>query len=172
MTVPSLRDGFIGTIGVATGFAMGFISNFLLRRLRPVQILFDSDDDDISESAVTPSASSHEEHKLVFCVRTDLKMQKGKIAAQVGHATLGAYKKAARRDPMSVSHWERHAQPKIALQIRSQHEAQQLEKKASRLGLVTYVVYDAGRTQIAAVRQQTTSIKTKQGKPIENGTVY
>ena len=38
--------------------------------------------------------------KQVFVVRTDLGMTKGKIGAQVGHATLGAYhttKKWARK---------------------------------------------------------------------------
>lgn len=33
-----------------------------------------------------------EEYKMVFLVRMDLKMGLGKIAAQVGHATLKAYK--------------------------------------------------------------------------------
>ena len=31
--------------------------------------------------------------KMVLCVRTDLKMTKGKIAAQCGHASLGMYMK-------------------------------------------------------------------------------
>ena len=35
-----------------------------------------------------------ERYKLVFLVRTDLGMGVGKIAAQVGHATLGAYKQS------------------------------------------------------------------------------
>lgn len=39
---------------------------------------------------------------MVLLVRTDLKMGAGKVAAQVGHATLGAYKRAVKRDPASV----------------------------------------------------------------------
>uniref|UniRef100_A0A7S1XF27 peptidyl-tRNA hydrolase n=1 Tax=Compsopogon caeruleus TaxID=31354 RepID=A0A7S1XF27_9RHOD len=90
------------------------------------------------------------EFKLVFCVRTDLKMTKGKIAAQCGHATLGAFKVAQRKDPNALGLWEAEAQAKIALQIKSAAEAVTLERKARALQLPTYMVYDAGRTQIAA----------------------
>ena len=34
--------------------------------------------------------------KMVMCVRNDLGMTKGKIGAQCGHATLGAYKQSKR----------------------------------------------------------------------------
>jgi PTH2 family peptidyl-tRNA hydrolase len=36
--------------------------------------------------------STPSEHKVVLCVRDDLKMGIGKIAAQCCHATLGNYK--------------------------------------------------------------------------------
>lgn len=38
----------------------------------------------------------------VLCVNASLAMGKGKIAAQCGHATLGAYKRALRYTPNSV----------------------------------------------------------------------
>lgn len=139
--------------GLAAGVLLGFLCRTAIERLLrrfglggaiPSALLYDSDEEDSSLGA------AHGEHKLVLCVRTDLKMQKGKIAAQVGHATLGAYKSAARKCPAVLRAWERNAQPKIALQIRSRAEATQLESAARRKGLVTYVVHDAGRTQIAA----------------------
>ena len=46
----------------------------------------DGDEDDMGEPL-----------KMVLVVRTDLDMGKGKIAAQCGHATLAAYKIAAKR---------------------------------------------------------------------------
>lgn len=95
---------------------------------------------------------TQEPHKLVLCVRTDLKMQKGKIAAQVGHATLGAYKEAQKHNAQALRTWEGQAQPKIALQVPSRDQATRLQNAAKRLNLTTYVVYDAGRTQVAAVR--------------------
>lgn len=40
--------------------------------------------------------------KMVFLVRTDLNMSKGKIAAQCSHACLGSYKEV-RREVMEIS---------------------------------------------------------------------
>uniref|UniRef100_A0A7S2ZHR8 peptidyl-tRNA hydrolase n=1 Tax=Rhodosorus marinus TaxID=101924 RepID=A0A7S2ZHR8_9RHOD len=92
----------------------------------------------------------HGEYKIVLCVRTDLGMKKGKIAAQCGHATLGVYKEAVRFRPREVNAWEENAQPKIAVQIKSMNEARGLERAARSRGIPTYMVYDAGRTQISA----------------------
>lgn len=153
----SLRDGLVtGGIGITTGFVIGLLTHTVLRRFRPHQssddALSDQMDDLTLETTTLQSINTriNEEHKLVLCVRTDLKMQRGKIAAQVGHATLGAYKRAERKNPVALRQWENHAQPKIALQIGSEAQAHRLEKEAKARGLVTYIVYDAGRTQIAA----------------------
>lgn len=157
---------------VTAGFVIGLFFNFFWRQIRNVDkgrssstsdenVSFIGDDDDDSEEddgddnkGINPvlSGSSTEPHKMVFCVRTDLKMQKGKIAAQVGHATLGAYKACARIRPEALRAWENDAQPKVALQIPSHEEAMRLHGAAKDLGLTTYIVYDAGRTQVAAVR--------------------
>ncbi|KAK5989303.1 Peptidyl-tRNA hydrolase 2 [Cladobotryum mycophilum] len=101
------------------------------------------------------TGSSKEECKLVLVVRTDLGMTKGKIAAQCSHATLACYKKLARAEPDSperkvLSRWERLGQAKIAVQIKSQEELLELQKKARELGLTAEVIQDAGRTQIEA----------------------
>lgn len=136
-------------LGLVTGFILGVVCNSVVRRIAPNQSEFDNDSDE--EFLTSSYSSATEEHKMVFCVRTDLKMQKGKIAAQVGHATLAAYKKALRYTPMALKVWQNGAQPKIALQIRSLKQAEDLEKQASRAGLVTYKIYDAGETQVAAV---------------------
>lgn len=135
---------------LAIGLALGAFAGWIARRFAPRRddfIEFDSDDED--DHAIMSYGG--EECKLVFCVRTDLKMTKGKIAAQVGHATLGAYKRARRSSPAAVRAWESDAQPKIALAVNSSAQANALEAEARRNGLPTYKVHDAGRTQIAAV---------------------
>ncbi|GJS01558.1 peptidyl-tRNA hydrolase 2, mitochondrial [Tanacetum coccineum] len=72
-----------------------------------------------------------EDFKMVLVVRNDLKMGKGKIAAQCSHATLGLYKKILHRAPKALnSH--------VVLQAR-----------AKSLNIPTHIVIDAGRTQIA-----------------------
>lgn len=71
-------------------------------------------------------------------MRTDLKMGVGKIAAQVGHATLGAYRQSLRSeidDHVSSLHpdhptenrdavvmWSSGGQAKIAVKITSEQE--------------------------------------------------
>lgn len=149
-------------LALAIGVVVGFVSKSLMERafgpsqprvaLRLEDLDLDEDQNGGPAFQAGPSSSfMNEEHKLVLCVRTDLKMQKGKIAAQVGHATLGAYQAARKRNPRAVQHWERNAQPKIAVQIRSHAEARSLDAEARKRQLVTYMVHDAGRTQIAAV---------------------
>ncbi len=44
-------------------------------------------------------------------------MQKGKVAAQCCHATLGAYKLAKKKDPKGVKKWSWYGQAKITVSI-------------------------------------------------------
>ena len=46
--------------------------------------------------------------KQIFIVRTDLKMGKGKIAAQCSHAAVDAYEKALRENPKWVEEWKHY----------------------------------------------------------------
>lgn len=95
---------------------------------------------------------------MVMCVRTDLKMGKGKVAAQCCHATLGAYKRALKRTPDAVRAWEMLGQAKVCLKVDSEEEMLALAEKAAEHGLVNYVVVDAGRTQIAPESKTVLSI--------------
>ncbi|CAK4071189.1 unnamed protein product [Aphanomyces euteiches] len=104
----------------------------------------DSDDEEAGEETL-----KWEPHKMVLVVRNDLKMGKGKIAAQCGHATLGAYKRAVKRTPQALECWEALGQAKVALKVETEQEMLELAARAKELGLVHYVVVDAGRTQIA-----------------------
>ncbi len=54
-------------------------------------------------------------HKMSLVVRMDLKMGRGKIAAQCAHAAVGAYKAAAASKPKVAQAWEECGQPKVAL---------------------------------------------------------
>ncbi|XP_008804524.2 peptidyl-tRNA hydrolase 2, mitochondrial-like [Phoenix dactylifera] len=90
-----------------------------------------------------------EDFKMVLVVRNDLKMGKGKIAAQCSHATLGLYKKLLRRAPKSLSRWEMCGQVKVVLKIESEEDLLVLQERAKSLKLPTHVTIDAGRTQIA-----------------------
>ncbi|KAJ3117498.1 hypothetical protein HDU96_006592 [Phlyctochytrium bullatum] len=115
----------------------------------------DEDDEDDDEAVpgnyqVFSAEKGNVEWKLVLCIRTDLEMTKGKIAAQCCHATLAAYQELSKQDPQGLRIWERHGQPKITLKCPSEDEMMELQGKALSLGIVAKVIRDAGRTQIAA----------------------
>ncbi|XP_035540562.1 peptidyl-tRNA hydrolase 2, mitochondrial-like isoform X2 [Juglans regia] len=63
-----------------------------------------------------------EDFKMVLVVRNDLKMGKGKIAAQCSHATLGLYKKVLHRAPKTLNRWEMCAQPKVVVKIECEED--------------------------------------------------
>ncbi|KAI9802483.1 MAG: hypothetical protein M1825_002868 [Sarcosagium campestre] len=113
-----------------------------------------NDDDDGGKNDSLSDFSSHgsNEYKLVFAVRTDLGMTKGKVAAQCSHATLACYKTLYRAVPGKkvLRRWEQQGQAKIALQVKSEDELDLLYAQALSLGLCAQIIHDAGRTQIAA----------------------
>ncbi|KAF3911441.1 hypothetical protein ABW20_dc0104602 [Dactylellina cionopaga] len=112
----------------------------------------DSDNDALVQSDYSQFGASAltEECKMILCVRTDLGMTKGKIAAQCGHATLACYKTVTRHAPLLLKRWEYLGQAKIALKVDSEEELLMLQAQAMSLGLVAKVIRDAGRTQIAS----------------------
>eukprot|EP00252_Welwitschia_mirabilis_P010916 TRINITY_DN24584_c0_g2_i1.p1 TRINITY_DN24584_c0_g2~~TRINITY_DN24584_c0_g2_i1.p1 ORF type:complete len:186 (+),score=39.50 TRINITY_DN24584_c0_g2_i1:520-1077(+) len=94
-------------------------------------------------------AEQMEDFKMVLVVRNDLRMGKGKIAAQCSHATLGLYKKLFYRAPKALQRWEMCGQMKIVTKTESEEELLLLQNQAKRLNLPTHVTIDAGRTQVA-----------------------
>ena len=87
-----------------------------------------------------------ENYKQVILVRSDLKMPKGKIAAQAAHASVDAVLKA---DKDIVRSWRSEGMKKIALKVSSKEELFKYIQEAKDLGLVTSVITDAGKTVVA-----------------------
>eukprot|EP00088_Acartia_fossae_P046794 TRINITY_DN5064_c0_g1_i1.p1 TRINITY_DN5064_c0_g1~~TRINITY_DN5064_c0_g1_i1.p1 ORF type:complete len:180 (-),score=26.38 TRINITY_DN5064_c0_g1_i1:164-703(-) len=115
-------------------------------------------DDSKSEDSAVYSSGEDSEYsdvedtedcKMVLVVRNDLKMGKGKAAAQCSHATLAAYKQARRKCPRWLKIWECNGQPKVTVKCDTEDELHTLLAQARSLGLVSAVIADAGRTQIA-----------------------
>uniref|UniRef100_A0A1B0DDZ0 peptidyl-tRNA hydrolase n=1 Tax=Phlebotomus papatasi TaxID=29031 RepID=A0A1B0DDZ0_PHLPP len=96
----------------------------------------------------SPIFRDNGEYKMILVVRNDLKMGKGKIAAQCGHAAVGAFQTAIRRIPSIVRRWENSGCAKIAVKVESEEELMQIRRKADTLRLNTCLIRDAGRTQI------------------------
>lgn len=89
------------------------------------------------------------EYKLVLVVRNDLKMGKGKAAAQCAHAAVLAYKQSIKCNLQALTYWESHGQPKVVLKVDDEESLISIEREAKRVGLTTSMIRDAGRTQIA-----------------------
>ena len=86
--------------------------------------------------------------KQAIVVRSDLKMGKGKLAAQVAHASLSAAELARLRKPGWYEGWKEGGQAKIVLKIESEELLTDLFQKAKSAGLPATLVEDRGLTQV------------------------
>ncbi|XP_039052531.1 peptidyl-tRNA hydrolase 2, mitochondrial-like [Hibiscus syriacus] len=84
----------------------------------------------------------------VLVVRQDLKMKSGKITSQCAHRNTGMYAELMYSDRSLLRQWEDCGQPKIVVTCRNQQEMNKLREAAENIGLPTFVVADAGRTQV------------------------
>jgi len=85
--------------------------------------------------------------KLVLVINNELKMGKGKIAAQAGHASVTATLKAGEHRPTTLDSWLKSGQKKVCLKS-NYEELMELESKAKSNGIQTVRITDAGKTQI------------------------
>lgn len=85
--------------------------------------------------------------KMVFVVRTDLDMGKGKIAAQVAHAAVSLDRVS--RSKLETIEWYSNGQKKVVLKCTGEDALDALETAANRAGVRTFMVHDFGLTQVA-----------------------
>ncbi len=83
--------------------------------------------------------------KQVIVVRKDLCLSKGKLAAQVAHASLGAYRKSGKKER---SDWESTGEKKVVVEAQAEEELFEAKRNAENLGISTCLVKDAGKTEI------------------------
>ncbi|HLI46851.1 MAG TPA: peptidyl-tRNA hydrolase Pth2 [Geobacterales bacterium] len=86
--------------------------------------------------------------KQAIVVRTDIKMGKGKLAAQVAHASLAAFLESMEKNRAKVEAWLSEGQKKIVLKAESLEKLMDLYKKAKEKGLVAVLIEDKGLTQL------------------------
>jgi len=84
--------------------------------------------------------------KQVIIVRQDLKLPKGKMSAQVAHASVEA---AMKSDKKMVSEWRLSGAKKVVLKVKDKDELFRYKQMAEDIGLKTAVITDAGKTVIA-----------------------
>jgi PTH2 family peptidyl-tRNA hydrolase len=87
------------------------------------------------------------DYKQAIVMRSDLGMQKGKIAAQASHASLEAVEKARAKYPQWLDAWKAQGQAKIVLKVDSAQAITELFESAKRT-LPCALIRDAGHTQV------------------------
>ncbi len=86
------------------------------------------------------------EYKQVIIVRQDLKLAKGKMAAQAAHAAVEA---ALRCDKEIVKKWRAKGMKKVVLKADDEMDLQRYNQLAKDMGIAAAVITDAGKTHIA-----------------------
>ncbi len=113
------------------------------------------------------------ETKQVIVVRKDLNMRKGKMCAQVAHASFGIFhsimtvsswgpKESKWRDysfkvkeDEDIEHWLLTGTKKIVVSVNSEKELLELYNKALEENILAYLVVDAGLTEFKGVSTKT-----------------
>jgi len=90
------------------------------------------------------------EYKQVLVFRQDLKLSKGKIAAQAGHAAVSAAQDAYTHHKKWWEEWLHEGQRKIAVKVPTEKELGGLEEGADEMGLPHALIIDRGLTEIPA----------------------
>ena len=82
-------------------------------------------------------------YKQVILVREDLKLPKGKLAAQSSHASVDAVLKS---DKKIIDSWKEGGGKKIVLKVKDEKELFKYKEMAEDSGLKTALIKDAGHT--------------------------
>lgn len=113
-------------------------------------------------SARTKETTREMDTKQVIAVRKDLNMRKGKLAAQVAHASMafitrkmmgnvggnGIYEVSVSR---AENEWLASSFAKIVVSVNSEEELQDLIAKAREAGILVHEIVDNGRTEFRGV---------------------
>jgi len=90
-------------------------------------------------------SKTQREYKQCVIIREDLKLSKGKAAAQTAHASILSYELATVRDRKK---WKAQGQKKVVLKVNSLDDIYKLKEEAEKFRLPFAIVEDAGLTEI------------------------
>ncbi len=84
--------------------------------------------------------------KQVIMVRSDLKLPKGKLAAQVAHASVESSLKSNKED---LKAWRNSGMAKIVVKVDDEKQLYKYAQAAKDKGLSVGIITDAGKTVVA-----------------------
>tara|TARA_Y100000310_G_C20663807_1_gene806317 strand:+ start:1599 stop:1952 length:354 start_codon:yes stop_codon:yes gene_type:complete len=85
-------------------------------------------------------------YKQIIIVRQDLKLPKGKLAAQSAHASVDA---VLRSEDSLVKRWRQEGMAKIVVKVKDEKELIKYFQQAKDEGLTASLITDAGKTVVA-----------------------
>jgi len=85
------------------------------------------------------------DYKQAIIVRNDLKLPKGKMAAQAAHASVEC---VLRADKELVKSWRSEGMGKIVVKVADEKELYKYVQEAKDMGIATAVITDAGHTVV------------------------
>lgn len=91
--------------------------------------------------------------KQILIWRKDLKVRKGKFAAQIAHASLKATLENLNHP--NVKQWLDELFTKIVVSVESEEELFEIFNKAKEAGLITALITDSGLTEFHGVPTNT-----------------
>ena len=94
-------------------------------------------------------SKTDEEYKMVIVMRSDLKMSKGKLAAQAAHAAVNCAFAAKKKDPRGFDKWYSEGQKKVVLKVDSLERLYEIKAIVDANSINNSLITDAGRTEIA-----------------------
>jgi len=111
----------------------------------------------------TESVYTRARVKQVMCYRRDLKMRKGKIAAQCAHASMAVFfqRDAGQVDELSVpldgpmAHWAKGRFGKVVLSVNTEEDLLTVHREAKARGIPSALITDAGLTEFGGVPTRT-----------------
>jgi PTH2 family peptidyl-tRNA hydrolase len=87
-------------------------------------------------------------YKQVIVFRSDLRLSKGKTAAQAGHAAVSAAEQARKHNKKWFEDWLEEGQCKIAVKVKNEKAMAELETQAKKSGLPCALIVDIGLTEV------------------------
>lgn len=87
-------------------------------------------------------------YKQVIVFRSNLRLSKGKTAAQAGHAAVAAAEEARKHRKEWFEGWSKEGQRKIALKVKNEEEMSELEAMSREMGLPYALIVDRGLTEV------------------------
>ncbi|MBD3314033.1 peptidyl-tRNA hydrolase [Candidatus Woesearchaeota archaeon] len=94
-------------------------------------------------------ASRKSKYKQVILVREDLHLPKGKMSAQVAHASVGAVMKSEEDKKKDIiDAWKKEGMKKVVLRADDLKVLKEFRKRAEEAGLSAVLISDAGHTVI------------------------